>query len=73
LLIKQAGDHPFDILEKVSAQGDGSAVNAGLDFSTEKRLPRVLPVTVISDQFHRPAHLPAAGIDTEITQQLKRR
>lgn len=49
LIREKASDDAFDILMKVNAQRESSAVDAGLHLSAEKWLPGVLPMTVISD------------------------
>jgi hypothetical protein len=72
LLTKQAGDHAIHVLIKVGAQSEGPAVDARLDFAAEKRLPRVLPTAVVSDQRYRPAHALTGRVDAEIVQQLER-
>src|SRR5690242_1949579 len=59
------------ILIEVTAQGDGPAINAGLDFAAEEGLACVLPTAVISHHGHRPADGASARVDSELAEQLE--
>src|SRR6185436_19560040 len=68
LFSHQARDHIVDTLLEVDAERDSHAVDAGLDLSTEERLPRVLPPAVLPYAGHRSPHRVAVRVDTEVVE-----
>src|SRR6185436_2329155 len=49
-LAQQPIDDALHVLAEVGAEGDGPAIDAGLDFALEERLAGVLPATVLADE-----------------------